>query len=57
MGRCVQRGLVGKPNGKKPLGTIRRGWDDNIKIDLQELGYGAMDWVDLAQDRERRGHL
>jgi len=51
MGRCVHRVLVGKSEGKRPLGRTKRGWDDNIKMDLQEVGYGGMDWVDLAQDR------
>jgi hypothetical protein len=45
--------LVGKPEGKKPLGRPRRGWEDNIKMDNQEVGCGCMDWIDLAQDRAR----
>ena len=45
--------LVGKPEGKRPLGRPRRRWEDNIKMDLQEMGYGGMDWIDLAQDRDR----
>ena len=45
--------LGGKPEGKRPLGKPRRRWDDNIKIDLQEVGCGYMDWIDLAQDRDR----
>jgi hypothetical protein len=45
--------LVGKPEGKRPLGLIRRRWDDNIKMNLQEVGCGDMDWIELAQDRER----
>jgi len=44
---------VGKPDGKRPLGRLRRRWEDNIKIDLQEVGCGGMDWIDLAQDRDR----
>jgi hypothetical protein len=45
---------VGKPAGKSPLGRPRRRWeDDNIKMDLQEVGCGSMDWIDLAQDRDR----
>ena len=44
---------VGKLEGKRPLGIPRRRWEDNIKIDLQEVGCGGMDWVDLAQDRDR----
>ena len=43
---------MGKPEGKKPLGRPRRRWEDNVKIDLQEVGYGGMDWLKLAQDRE-----
>ena len=42
-----------KPEGKKPLGRIRRRWEDNIKMDLQEVGFGGMDWIELAQDRNR----
>ena len=45
--------LVGKPRGKKPFGRPRRRWEDNIKMDLQEVGCGGMDWIDLAQDRDR----
>ena len=45
--------LVGKPEGKRPLGRPRRRRDDNIKMDLQELGGGCGDWMELAQDRER----
>ena len=45
--------LVGKSEGKRPLGRPRRRWDDNIEFDLQEVGWGSMDWVDLAQDGER----
>jgi len=45
--------LVGKPEGKRPLRSPRRGWEDNIKKDLQEVGCGGVDWIDLAQDRER----
>ena len=45
--------LVGKPERKRPLGRSRRGWDDNIKMDLQEVGCGYMDWIDLVQDRDR----
>jgi len=44
---------VGKCEVKWPLGRPRRGWEDNIKIDLQEVGYEGMDWIDLAQDRVR----
>ena len=51
-GRGVYRVLVGKLGGKRPLGRPRRRWQDNIKIDLQEVGCGGMDWIELAQDRE-----
>jgi hypothetical protein len=45
--------LVGKPEGKRPLGRPRRRWVDEIKIDLREIGWGGMHWIDLAQDRDR----
>ena len=45
--------LVGKPAGRRPLGRSRRKWEDNIKMDLQEVGCGDMDWIDLAQDSDR----
>ena len=51
--RGVYRVLVGKPEGKTPLGRPRRGWVDNIRMDLQEVGCGYMDWIGLAQDRDR----
>ena len=44
---------IGKPEGKKPLGRPRRRWEDNIKMDLQEVGCRSMDWSELAQDRDR----
>jgi len=44
---------VGKPEGKRPLGRTRRRLEDDIKMDLQDVGCGGMDWFDLAQDRER----
>ena len=49
----VYRALLGKPEGKRPLGRPRRRWVDNIRMDLQEVGYGYMDWIGLAQDRDR----
>jgi hypothetical protein len=42
---------VHKPEGKRPLGRPRRRWEDNIKMDLREIGWGGMDWIDLTQDR------
>jgi hypothetical protein len=45
--------LVGKPEGKRPMGRPRRRWVDNIKIDLGEIGYDGVDWIDLAQDRDQ----
>ena len=51
--RGVYRVLVGKPGGKKPVGRPRHRWVDNIRMDLQELGCGYMDWIGLAQDRDR----
>jgi hypothetical protein len=51
-GRGVYRVLVGKPEGKRPLGRPRCRWEDNIKIDLQEVRCGGMDWIELAQDRD-----
>ena len=56
-GRGVYRILVGKPEGKRPLGRPRRRWEDNIKIDFQEVGCRAMDWIALAQVRDRRRAL
>jgi hypothetical protein len=47
------RVLVGKPEGKRPLGRLRLRWENNIKMDLQKVGCGIMDWIELAQDRER----
>ena len=49
----MSRVLVGKPEGKRPLGRPRRRREDNIKMDLQEVGYGSMDWIELSQDRDR----
>jgi hypothetical protein len=53
----VYRVLVGKPAGKRPLGRHKRAWEDNIKMDLQEMGCGSMDWIELAQDRTGGVHL
>ena len=47
-GRGVQKVLVGKPEGKRPFGRPRRRWEDNIKMDLQEVGRGCGDWMELA---------
>jgi hypothetical protein len=52
-GRGVYRVLVGKHDGKVPLGKPRIRWEDNIKVDLQVVGCGSMDWIELAQDRDR----
>ena len=52
-GRGVHRVLVGKPEGKRPLGRPRRRWEDNIKMDLKEVGGCCEDWMELAQDRDR----
>ena len=51
--RGVHRVLVGKPEGRRPLGRQRRRWEDNIKMDHQEVGGGRRDWMELAQDRDR----
>ena len=50
--RGVHRVLLGKPEGKRPLGRPRLRWEDNIKIDLQEVRGGCVDWMELAQDRD-----
>jgi len=55
--RGVYRILVGKAEGKRPLGRPRRRWEDNIKTDLKEVGCGGMDWIELAQHRAGGGHL
>ena len=52
-GEGVYRVLVGKPEGKRPLGRPRRTWVFNIRLDIQEVGCGYMDWIGLAQDRDR----
>jgi hypothetical protein len=52
-GRGAYRILVGRPEGRRPLGKPRCRWEDNIKMDLQEVGWKGMDWIDTAQDRDR----
>jgi len=49
----VYRVLVGKPEGRRPLGRPRRRWEDNIRMDLRKVGCGGVDWMELAQDRDR----
>jgi hypothetical protein len=51
--RGAYRPLVGKPEGRRPLGRPWRRWKDNIKMDMREVGWGGMDWINLAQDRDR----
>jgi hypothetical protein len=51
--RVAYRVLVGKPEGRRPLGRPRRRWEDNIKMDLREVWWGNVDWINLAQDRDR----
>jgi hypothetical protein len=51
--RGIYRVLVGKPEGKRPLGRAMHRWEDNIKMDLQEVRCGGLDWIKLAQDSER----
>jgi hypothetical protein len=51
--RNAYRIFVRKPEGKRPLGRPRRRWVDNIKMDLREIGWGSMDWIDLARDRDQ----
>jgi hypothetical protein len=55
--RNAYRILVGKPDGKRALGRPRRRWVDNIKMDLKEVGWDARDWIDLAQDTDRRAYV
>jgi len=52
-GRVVHRILVGEPEGRRPLGRPRRRWEDNIRMELREVGCGCLDWLELAQDRYR----
>jgi hypothetical protein len=52
-GKGVYRVLVGKHEEKRPLGRLRFRWEDNIKMDLQEVGCGSMDWIELAQHSDR----
>ena len=52
-GRGVHKVLVGKPEGKRPLGRPRHRWEDNIKMDPQKVGRGCGDWMELTQDRDR----
>jgi hypothetical protein len=49
----VYKVLVGKPEGKRPLGRPRRRWEDGIRMDLREIGFGGVDWIRLALDRDR----
>jgi hypothetical protein len=51
--RKVYKVLVGKPEGRRPLGRPRRRWEDGIRMDLREIGLGGVDWILLAQDRDR----
>jgi hypothetical protein len=51
--RNAYRILMGKPEGKRPQGRPRRMWEDNIKMHLREIGWGGMNWIDLAQDRDQ----
>jgi hypothetical protein len=55
--RGVYGVLMGKPEGKRPLGRPRHRWEDNIKMDLEEVGCEGMDWIELAKVRDRCGHL
>jgi hypothetical protein len=51
--RYVYRVLIGEPEGKRPLGRLRRKWEDGIRMDLRQIGWGSVDWIQLAQDRGR----
>jgi hypothetical protein len=52
-GRSAYRILMGRPEGRRPIGRPRRRWEDNIKMDLQEVGWDGLDWIDMAWDRDR----
>jgi hypothetical protein len=52
--RCAYNILVGRPEGRRPLGRPRRRWEDNIEMELGEIGFGNVDWIHLAQNRDRR---
>jgi hypothetical protein len=52
-GEKVYRVLIGKPNGKRPAERPRRRWEDGLKMDLREIGWGGVEWIHLAQDRDR----
>jgi hypothetical protein len=52
-GRGAYRILVGRPEGRRPLGRPKHRWEDNIKMDLQEVGWKGVDWIDMAQNRDR----
>jgi hypothetical protein len=56
-GSGAYRILVGRPEGRRPLGRPRRRWEDTIKMDLQEVGWGGMDWIDMSQDSDIRWAL
>jgi hypothetical protein len=55
--RKVYRVLMGKPEGKRPLERPRRRWEDGIRMDLRETGWGSVDWIQMVQDRDRWGAL
>jgi hypothetical protein len=55
--RNAYRILVGKPEGKRPLGRLRRRWMDSVKMDLRQLEWDGMDWIELAEDRDQWGAL
>jgi hypothetical protein len=52
-GKNLYRVLVGKPEGRRPLGRQRRRWEDGIRMDLEEIGWGGVEWIHLAEDRDR----